>query len=115
MGKKIKKAKAPTEKWEEQKAKLAEKKPAVNEDSPPSPDAGGKAPDDALPVDKGIEYAADTGIKQPVEHWLAEKAVSRPIAAALMRYQRWGAGQKLTERQFDQALAEMLGKSAAEV
>ena len=58
---------------------------------------------------------AEPAPRQPVEDLLAAKNVNAPIAAALMRYKRWGKGQKLTENQFDQALQEMLSKPASQV
>ena len=53
--------------------------------------------------------------RSPVEGFIAAKGLSKPIAGALMRYTRWGAGQMVTKHQFDAALAAILGKPVDKV
>ena len=80
--------------------------------------AGMKAKNDtpAEGVDASASAQAITaGERKPVEELMAAAKLSRPLAAALMAHTRWGAGRKLTQTQFDAALAALRGKPAREV
>ncbi len=53
--------------------------------------------------------------KVPVEKLIEQAKLRKAIAAALMRYKRWGIGKLLTQAEFDAAVHEINTKPVSQV